>query len=105
MKAITLFSLSLLTAHVNAAEPQARDFGMPVSAKISGRKIEIKSDTRHVNVFDGETVHFLIDGKQFDWHFNTRTREAVLDLKTIVPSDLKVGDVRVWVMPNPIYQG
>jgi len=105
MKAIALFLALGLAAHVQAAEAPASDYGSRADAHAPGRLIELKADTRNVNVHDGETVHFILGEQRIDWNFNTRTREAVLDLKTLAPEGVEVGNVRIWVLANPIYEG
>lgn len=105
MKAIALLATLGFAVQVHAAEPPASDYGSRAEANAPGRLVKLKPTTRNVNVYDGETVHFILDDRRVDWNFNTRTREAVLDLKTIAPEGVDVGNVRIWVLANPIYQG
>lgn len=103
MKALPLLFSLTLAACAHAADNPAADYGTPAAATSSARQVDIKPGTRNVNVYDGETVQFVVDGKRIGWNFNTRTREAVLDLNTIAPELVQQGAVRVWVLPNPIY--
>lgn len=105
MKAIALLVSLGFAAQVCAAAPSASDYGSPATPEAPGRLVKVKADTRNINVYDGETVHFVLDDQRIGWNFNTRTREAVLDLETIAPAGTAVGKVRIWVLPNPIYQG
>ncbi|WP_137171547.1 CzcE family metal-binding protein [Massilia sp. HP4] len=105
MKAIALLVTVGFAAQVHAAEPPASDYGSRADANTPGRVVKLDAGTRNVNVHDGETVHFILDDRRIDWNFNTRTREAVLDLKTLAPEGMDVGNVRIWVLANPIYQG
>lgn len=105
MRTLALLALLFAAGYAQAADRSASDYGAPATALADGRSIEIAPTQRNVNVSDGETVHFLVDGKRFDWTFNMRTTESVLELKTIAPPGLKVDGIRVWVRPNSLYQG
>ena len=105
MKTIALLVSLCFTTLASAAEAPASDYGTRAATSAPGREITLKPGTKNVNVFDGETVHFNVDGKRIDWNFNSRTREAVLDLNTLAPDQIPAGAVRVWVLANPIYQG
>jgi hypothetical protein len=98
---------ALLVASGAQAAPPASDYGMVAAQGVPARTINIDSSTRWVNVADGETVRFDVDGKSFNWTFGTRYRgEAVVDLATIAPPDVHVPDVRAYVAADArYYQG
>lgn len=103
MKTPILLLPLLIAASAAAADGTPSDYGSPAGASSPGRSIWLDPGARHVNVDDGETVHFLVGDKRIDWNFNIRTREAVFDLQTIAPIGVEVNGVRVWVQPNPLY--
>ncbi|WP_169444606.1 CzcE family metal-binding protein [Massilia niastensis] len=106
MKATALLLSLALSASAYAGDgvaPAPSDYGTRADAGAPGRHIVVKPGARGIHVHDGETVHFEVNGKQFDWNFNTRTREAVLDLSTIAPDDVQVEGVRIFVMRDPTY--
>jgi hypothetical protein len=81
------------------------DAGMLVENTAGDRSIEIGADTRYVNVTNGETVSFLVDGRRFSYTFDAWNSIAAIDLAKIAPSDVKVPQVRVYIAPNPLGQG
>ena len=66
--------------------------------------IVVDASTKVVNVTNGETVEFKIDGQSVRWHFDTFHNEAVLDLSKIAPQAAQATSVRVYVAANPLYQ-
>ena len=79
------------------------DYGNAVHGG-AGRTIVIKPDTKSVNVANGETVEFQVEGKSFVWHFNTFQPEVAFPLAKIAPQGSKVGDINVYAVPNPLYR-
>lgn len=89
--------------------PVSVAFGTAVHEGIADREIRIGSDTRWVNVNGGETIKFVVDTsngpRSFIWRFDTTT-ESALELNRIAPAGVaERGRVRVYVGPNPLYQG
>ncbi|NML60067.1 CzcE family metal-binding protein [Massilia sp. RP-1-19] len=80
------------------------DYGYVALTAPVDRTIVIDASTKVVNVTNGETVEFKIDGQSIRWHFNTFHRESVLDLSKIVPQAAQAANVRVYVAANPLYQ-
>ena len=111
MKKSTIAAISLLTvlfsgvASANSLSNTAADFGNRVQAQSSDRTIVINADTKYVNVVDGETVQFSVNGQTFAFNFNTVLGETVCDLSKIVPEGVQVRSVRVFVAANPLYHG
>lgn len=54
---------------------------------------------------NGETVQFSVNGQAFAFTFNTFVGETSFELSRIAPQGLAVPQVRVFVQPNPLYQG
>lgn len=90
-------------ASVNPA-PKAQ-YGMAGSAASADRHIVINGDTKWVNVDNGDTVEFTVNGKSFTWHFDTLHPEQVVDLAKIAPEGVNAGMVTVYVGSNPLYRG
>jgi hypothetical protein len=93
------------TAHAMPKPFSPLDAGMLVANTDGNRNIEIGTGTRYVNVTNGETVTFTVDGQRFAYAFNAWNSIGVINLSAIAPKDLKVPEVRVYIAPNPIGQG
>ncbi|MYM25108.1 CzcE family metal-binding protein [Duganella sp. FT135W] len=94
-------STSAAYASVNP-QPQ---FGMATAAANADRHITIGANTKWVNVDNGDTVTFDINGKSFTWHFDTLHSEEAFDLSKIAPEGVTTGMVTVYVGSNPLYRG
>lgn len=108
MKYATLFALAIaLSTSANAAVPTggAGDYGQLVASTQAARSIDVTAATRYVNVTDGETVSFNINGQTFSWYVSTYPGKRQFSLKDIAPAALGVGDIRVFVADNPLYVG
>lgn len=81
------------------------DFGANVTAVSAARHIIVTRQTKSINVTNGETVQFDIDGKAFTWHFDTFHDETNFPLSKILPSGSLVNDAHVYVASNPLYRG
>jgi hypothetical protein len=107
MKTIQSFSalalaLSIsLTAAAAPAVPApvtpASDYGSVVRDAAAVRKIVVKPSTKWVNVTNGETVTFVVEGKSFTYSFQTHPYNNVLPMAAIAPANLNVGSIRVFV--------
>jgi hypothetical protein len=80
------------------------DAGMLVNAE-GDRNIAVGAGTRYVNVVNGETVTFTVDGQRFTYAFNAWDTINSIDLAAIAPKGVKVPPVRVYIAANPAYQG
>jgi len=83
----------------------AADFGSPASANFAMRTVVVDGNTKWVNVTNGETVQFSVEGQSFTWHFDTFPDETSFDLAKIAPASIKAGSIRIYVAPNPLYRG
>jgi hypothetical protein len=79
--------------------------GMAASSANADHQVTINADTKWVNVNNGDTVAFNVNGKTFTWHFDTLHSEAAFDLANIAPAGVEVGMVTVYVASNPLYRG
>ncbi|TFW20224.1 CzcE family metal-binding protein [Duganella callida] len=84
--------------------PKAQ-LGMAAVAASADRHITIGAGTRWVNVNNGDTVEFTVNGKSFTWHFDTLRAEEAFDLAKIAPEGVDAGKVTVYVASNPLYRG
>jgi hypothetical protein len=110
-RTILLLSLGLASI-VQAAGASAAgltgtsaDFGVPVPTAVADRQIDVGTSTKSVNVTDGESVKFNVNGQSFTWHFDTFQQGTVVDLSKIAPPDAGVQGVQVYVAPSETYAG
>jgi hypothetical protein len=104
---LTIGISSALFAGAAQAAPSgsSADFGSAASATTAVRQIDLTAATQSVNVDDGETVRFNVNGKSFTWHFDTYSNQGAFDLSKIAPADVMVNGVHVYVASNPVYRG
>jgi len=93
------------TGAVHAATSQQAVYGVAAENAYANRQITISADTKSVNVNNGDTVAFNVNGKTFTWHFDTLRAEERFDLAKIAPAGVDVGMVTVYVASNPLYRG
>jgi hypothetical protein len=93
------------TGAVQAATTLQAVYGTSANGAAADRQITITADTKWVNVNNGETVTFNVNGKSFTWHFDTLQAEDRFDLAKIAPAGVDVGMVTVYVNSNPLYRG
>lgn len=106
-RATLLIVSAAIAIGANAAGPtgEAPDFGAPVANVAAERTITVKPATRYVNVTDGETVKFAVDGKEFSWHFRTWPSAEQIALDKLAPKEIRASGVMVYVARNPLYFG
>ena len=93
------------TASGAYAAANTKEFGTATSAANADHHVIVKQDTKWVNVDDGDTVEFNVDGKSFTWHFDTLRGESAFELSKIAPEGVDAGKVIVYVAANPLYRG
>jgi len=101
----TLFSATAGNASALGLSNTSADFGTQATAQTASRTIVIDAGTKYVRVENGETVQFAVNGQTFAFTFNTVVGETSFELSRIAPEGLAVPQVRVFVLPNPLYQG
>lgn len=99
------FSGALLASHANAAYPSGTkaDYGQAVPANTVDYTVKVNDATKWVNVNNGDTVRFDVNGKAFAWHFDIYGNEKIVKLSEIAPSGTDTGAVKIYVGPNPLY--
>lgn len=75
------------------------------AAHAEDRVVTINADTKWVNVDNGDTVTFNVNGKTFTWQASTLHTEEAFDLAKIAPAGIDAGKVTVYVASNPLYRG
>lgn len=102
---ITIITATLAAGAAHASVNPHPQFGMAAAPANADRHIVIKADTKWVNVDNGDTVTFEVDGKSFTWHFDTLHSEQAFDLAKIAPEGVNAGTATVYVASNPLYRG
>jgi hypothetical protein len=104
--AILAFALTAGVSSLNAGAENIdpANYGVAAQASRAARVVDITPGTRHVNVIDGETVTFNLDGQQFTWTFHVNHGEGVVALAAIVPKALDAHGVMVYVGPDLSYR-
>lgn len=87
------------------AEPALSFLGDPAPDAAATQTIEIRPDTKWVNVTGGEIVKFVVDGKSFSWAFNVGTGVSRFDLSRVAPPGVLSRPVFVYLAPDPRYIG
>jgi hypothetical protein len=105
--AAILFTLAVsASAGATAADKTSpATYGHLAKEGTASRVIKISPSTRAINVHDGETVRFNVNGKIFEWTFNIPTRDGVISFSDVAPTETGAGNVQVYVSPNPLYFG
>jgi endonuclease YncB( thermonuclease family) len=91
-----------LNADAAAIDPHMYGAGAPASA--AQRVVDVKPGMKYVNVVNGQTVTFNVEGKAFTWTFQLYQQEGVVALSSILPKELHADGVTVYVAPDPTYR-
>ncbi|MGV7209418.1 CzcE family metal-binding protein [Oxalobacteraceae bacterium A2-2] len=96
-----------MTGAAYAAGPANKpaDYGQPVAGAAAGRTVQVDAGTKYVNVQDGETVNFVVQGRSFAWHFETYPNRTSVKLQDIAPAGVDAGQAEVYIESNPLYRG
>ena len=99
--AATAMLLCLTMAAADAAPRQGKPSLAPsiTSPDAADKTVVIKDSTKHVNVYEDETVLFIVGDKKFAVRFDGNS--YVYDLATLAPPDTLNHKVKVYVGPNP----
>jgi hypothetical protein len=99
-----LLSFALSTSALASGNQGQSPFGAFAPNGTAMRTLTVTSETKWLNVKDGETVRFDVNGKKFEWTFNlAKQREGVVPFSKIVPDGVHAGKIAVYVAPNPRY--
>ena len=117
IRGLTAAVLAALVSHAAFADPEA-DFwqspksvyGTPATATSTDRTVRLGPDSHRVDVANGETVHFVAEGRNgrersFTWRFDTLPEGVSVDLSKLAPADFPSHNVRVFVSPDPFDAG
>ena len=94
--AVVAISLGLLVGTVFAKPSLAPTVTTPEAAD---KMVVIKETTKHINVFEDDTVLFKVGDKQFAVRFDGNN--YVYDLDLLAPPGILTHKVKVYVAPNP----
>jgi len=83
---------------------EAHLWGDPVPTTAGTRTIEIRPDTRYVNVTEGDVIRFVDGDKSFAWAFDGSCGYQ-FDLARVAPSGVLDHSVIAYVDPDPHYCG
>ena len=105
--AIAALSAIMLAPAAQAQAPTggAADYGTQVAQDTPARVVNIDATTTYVNVEDGETVKFNVNGKSFTWHFDTYPDAFSVKLSRFAPRGIDGKGVTVYIDGNPLYLG
>lgn len=93
-----------LNAHAGIFDTTPKVYGAAAPASAAERVVDINAQTRKIQVTNGETVTFNINGKQFTWKFDVYFGEGVVDLAFILPQDLHADGVKVYIAESPQFR-
>lgn len=87
-------------ARQSSRDTRSLVFGHPAGPEQVDRVIQIRKGQRFVNVTNGETVLFKVNGKSFTWRFSRSLMHRRFALKDIAPREVDVPDVDVYCIPD-----
>jgi endonuclease YncB( thermonuclease family) len=95
---------SALTFNANAGGINPNTYGASAPASAAQRVVDVKPGMKYVNVVNGQTITFNVEGKPFTWTFQLYQQEGVVALSAILPKELHADGVTVYVAPDPTYR-
>ncbi|PFH11818.1 heavy-metal resistance protein CzcE [Collimonas sp. PA-H2] len=100
----TLLALTLSVSAVSSMAASNHSLlGEAAATTATSRVITITPDTKYINVQGGQAVQFNAGGNTFTWTFNGPAKS--FELNRVAPAGLLDHPVRVYVSPNPLYNG
>ena len=99
---VVIASATILASSAALAIHTVQPFGNQVADSVVARTIELDSNTKSVNIEQGETVKFVFGNKSFAWNFNTLSTTP-FKMAKIAPLNPSIKDVQIYVSRNPIY--
>ncbi len=91
----TAASTLALGVSLSAAATPSFLYGGPVSPVHAERSIVIQPDTSWTNVKHGETIRFVVGGREFGWKFDGPTHS--FDLRRVAPEGLLTKPLTVYI--------
>lgn len=104
LRPLMLGALIAATGTTAYAASHTDRFGNAVPVSGKQRTIELQPGTRYLNIEQGQTLKFIVQGKAFAWNFDT-FGTPVFNLAEIAPKDVDVGNVKVYISPDRTYAG
>ena len=98
------FATAAYAVSTQAATTDAGAYGMPAATAAANRVVNVAPGLKHINVINGETVTFNIEGRPFTWTFQLYHQEGALPLSAILPGELHADGVTVYVSADPSYR-
>lgn len=99
-----LASAAFANAEAAPGTGRSSDAGTLVTKNTADKALTISAVTRYVNVENGQAVRFDVNGRSFDFLFNTWPGDKVVDLADIAPKEFAVPHLPVYIAPNRLYQ-
>jgi hypothetical protein len=83
-------------------------YGTPAQADSTDRIVQLRPDSRSINVAYGESVEFIAKGeggaeRSFAWRFDVSPARSYVDLSQVAPADFPDQNLRVFVAEDPRY--
>lgn len=95
---------SALSLNANARETGPQMYGASAPAAAAQRVVDVKPGMKYVNVVNGQTITFNVEGRPFTWTFQLYQQEGAVALSAILPRELHADGVTVYVAPDPTYR-
>ena len=102
--ALSILALAAGTAGAMPRQHATLDAGRVIMSDTADRDVTVDASTRWVNVTNGQTVRFTVNGAHFTFAFDAWPGTDSIPLPAIAPKGVNVPDVRVYIAPNPLYQ-
>lgn len=101
----SLFLLALALGGAAQAAPSATgpDVGPIGTGAIAERVLEVKANTRYLNVRNGETVAIRQGERSVTWFVQAAPNVTVVPLSRILPRDGSGQEVLVYIAAGPQY--
>ncbi|NGZ83140.1 CzcE family metal-binding protein [Duganella aceris] len=90
--------------NADAAALNPKIYGASAPASAAQQVVEVKPGMKYVNVVNGQTVTFNVEGQAFTWNFQMYQQEGALPLAAILPKELHADGVTVYVAADPTYR-
>lgn len=100
----TLLALTLSVSAVSSMAAVNRGLlGETATTATTSRVMTITPNTKYVNVQGGQAIQFNTGSGTFAWTFDGSAKS--FELNRVAPAGLLDHQVRVYVSPNPLYNG
>jgi hypothetical protein len=104
LQASAVLSLAAVAFPSSAHSYRPDLLGDAAAVSPSYKTIQIRPDTKYINVNGDETVNFVVDGKSFAWRFPIGNFVTTFDLNQVAPPGMLDHTVRAYIAPDPAYK-